>query len=348
MVGARMGDAITQMALNLQGVLAGIGESEVFARHVDPTVGGRVKSIDELAANTSKGDVIVFHVSIGDTVVWNTVMSTEARVCVSYHNITPASLFADDPAFAEMLLLGRAQLTSYASRIERVITESEYNRLDLQQMGFDDVIVLPGIVDPFRLQSVHSDPHFGRQILNHAPAELLLFVGQILPHKRPQLLVSALHLLASHHRPNATLVLAGHHPVPRFAEQVARFAASLGLSDRVWLTGGIDDARLGELYRRADVVVTASEHEGMCIPVLEAMAMSVPVVVSAYGALPETVGTCGVVVGDDSPARYAESIDYALDPAVRLELVMAGRARARSHSLDHARRAAAAFFESWI
>lgn len=348
MVGARLGDAITNMALSQRVVLQRYGGSEIFARHVDPSVHGHVQPIDNLAAHVSPGDVIVFHVSIGDDVVWDAVFASGARVCVSYHNITPAGLFDDDPVFAAMLAQGREQLVAAAPHIERIVTESEFNRRDLVGLGFGDVDVAPGIVDPFRLTHVHSDPHFGRAVRARVPAEMLLFVGQILPHKRPQLLLSALHLLLAHHRPSATLVLAGHQPVPRFADHVARFATSLGLGDRVWMIGGVDDPQLGELYRRADVVVTASEHEGLCIPVLEAMAMSVPVVSSAHGALPETLGGCGLVVEPDSAAGYAESIHAALEPATRTPLVLAGRRRARMLSLDHALAAAAAYYDSWV
>lgn len=348
LVGARAGDAITQMAVQLQGPLARFGDSQIFARHVDATKAHRVRHLPELAAQCRPGDIVILHVSIGDELVWDAVLGSGARVWVSYHNITPAELFADDPHFASMLTLGREQLQRHRDRIEHVVTESEFNRMDLESMGFHDVEVLPGLLDPFRLHGLPSDPHFGNQVHHRAPGPLLLFVGQILPHKRPDLLVAAHHLLTAHHRPDATLVLAGHHPVPRFAQQVSNYAASLGLSHRVWLTGGIDDARLAELYRRADVFVTASRHEGLCLPVLEAFAMSVPVVVADHGALPETVEDCGIVVRNDSPPDFAEAMLMALDPDVHHRYVTAGRRRARERSLVRAQEAAVACYEKWI
>ncbi|MEZ5320841.1 MAG: glycosyltransferase [Microthrixaceae bacterium] len=142
--------------------------------------------------------------------------------------------------------------------------------------------------------------------------------------------------MVTHARPDATLALVGHHPRPAFAAKVEAFAASLGLSDRAWITGGLPDTHLAELYRAADVVATASRHEGLCIPVLEAMAMSVPVVVADHGALAETVGDGGLVVGSDSAPAFAEAIGMALDPRHRAELVLRGRRQAAARSLEAA------------
>jgi len=334
LVGAREGDAITQIALNLRSVLADFGASDVFARHVDPTVAGIVRSIDDLEGVSGPDDVVIFQVSIGDDVVWDTVASLPGRLWVLYQNITPIEFFTGSPEFARHLEQGRRQLVALRPRVEHVLTASMFNRSDLATMGFDAVTLIPGMLEPRRLMGLPSDPAFGREIRSRAPGPIVLFVGQLLPHKRPDVLVSAHHLLRAHHRPDVTLVLAGHHPSPAYAEQVARFAESLGLRDSVWITGGLPDSRLAELYRRADVVVTASQHEGICLPVVEAMAMSIPVVVSDHGALPETVGGCGVVVRDDAPEGYAEAINLVLDPSRRAAIVGPGRERARVLSLE--------------
>src|SRR5438105_656122 len=120
LVGAREGDAITQIAMNLRDVLGRFGSSEMFARHVDPTVAGEVRSIDDLPALAGPADIVILHVSIGDDVVWQTVAGLPSRIWVSYHNITPASFFDADSTFAAMLQQGRRQLVELAPRVERV------------------------------------------------------------------------------------------------------------------------------------------------------------------------------------------------------------------------------------
>lgn len=347
-VGAREGDAITQIAMNMQSVLAGFGTAGLFARFIDPSVAGRVEPLSAMAERVQSSDIVVFHASIGDGEVWDQIEAHPGRVWIVYHNITPAELFADDPAFMALLVQGREQLAALVPRVERVLTVSEFNRADLATFGVLDVEVLSGMIDPYRLERQPADLTFGRSVEHRAPGPMVLFAGQLMPHKRPELLISALHLLVSHSDPNITLVLAGHHPSASFARSVAGFIAQLGLSDRVWLTGGLTDVQLAEIYRRADVMVTASQHEGLCLPVVEAMAMSVPVVSSAHAALPETVGPCGIVVPEDEPEWYAEAILMALEPERRARLTLNGRARARSMSIDHTAPVFASIVSDWL
>jgi glycosyltransferase involved in cell wall biosynthesis len=84
--------------------------------------------------------------------------------------------------------------------------------------------------------------------------------------------------------------------------------------------------------------VCLSEHEGFCVPVLEAMHHGLPVVAFAAGAVPETVGGAGLVLSDKSPALVAASVDRVLtDPAVRDGLAAARRARLAAFALPASR-----------
>jgi glycosyltransferase involved in cell wall biosynthesis len=87
----------------------------------------------------------------------------------------------------------------------------------------------------------------------------------------------------------------------------------------------------------ADVFVCLSEHEGFCVPILEAMELDVPVVAYAAAAVPETVGEAGLLLDDKEPLSVAVHVgDLLADPA-RLEVLRkAGRARAEALSLPRA------------
>ena len=348
LVGAREGDAITQIAINLRTILGRFGRSQIFAHHVDPSVASSVGSINDLAAQCGPGDVVVLHVSIGDAEVRDAVYDTGARLWVWYHNITPAELFGGDLYFAGLLRAGRQQLVDAKERIERLVAVSEYNRRDLIGMGFDEIDVVPGLLDPFRLAAQPSDPGFAREISRRVPGAMILFVGQLMPHKRPEILIAALHEFLLHTAPDATLVLAGHHPSQNYLDRITVFTASMGLDERVWITGGLSDPCLAELYRRADLLTTASAHEGLCLPVVEAMAMSVPVVASGCGALPETMAGSGVVVESDSPSSYTDAWRSVMGGANRPTLMSSGRRRARELSLPVSTAHAHAAVEEWL
>jgi glycosyltransferase involved in cell wall biosynthesis len=111
------------------------------------------------------------------------------------------------------------------------------------------------------------------------------------------------------------------------------------------MADGLTDHEMAELYRRADVFVTASSHEGFCVPIVEAMAMSTPVVASAVGAIPETAGSGALLIDEQSAESYAEAMAFVLDDDTSAELVLAGRERAAELSLDVSGAALRAFLD---
>jgi glycosyltransferase involved in cell wall biosynthesis len=342
LAGAAAGDAITRIALNTRDVLSRFGSAEVFAHHLDPSAAGHVHPLGHLP-DGSPDDVIILRASIGDEALFDVLADRPERLLVAYHNITPPEFFEQlDPSFAELLALGRRQLRQLRPRVAASYADSTFNADDLRSLGYDDVVVVPPLIEPGHLLEELPDGGFAVEIERRAPSELILFVGQLLPHKRCELLISAHHLLTAHHRPDAALVLVG---APRFedhARSLANFASSLNLA-RVWFTGAITDRELAELYRRADVFVTASSHEGFCVPVLEAMGAGVPVVTSRAGALPETVGCGGLLLDDVAPPAIAEALDLLLAPNLRARCALASRARARELSYEAAEGALMSF-----
>ncbi len=344
LAGAAAGDAITRIALNTRVVLSRFGSAEVYAHHVDPSAAGHVHPLDHLPDGSSD-DVIIVRASIGDAAVFDALADRPERLLVAYHNITPAEFFEElDPVFSGLLALGRRQLQELQPRVAAAYADSTFNADDLRSLGYPDVVVVPPLIAPEHLLDERADGSFAVEMDRRAPSELILFVGQLLPHKRCELLIAAHHLLTAHHRPEAALVLVG---APRFddhARSLAQFASALNLP-RVWFTGAIDDRQLAELYRRADVFVTASSHEGFCVPVVEAMAAGVPVVTSRAGALPETVGCGGLLLDDVSPEAVAEALDLVLTPDQRARHALAGRRRARELSYENAEGALVSFLE---
>ncbi|HEX2849879.1 MAG TPA: glycosyltransferase [Acidimicrobiales bacterium] len=342
LVAAAPGDATTASAFETRDAAAAVtGErGEVYARFIDPALADDVLPLEALTSTAPLADdVLVFHASIGDPVVYDVVAARTDRLVVVYHNVSPASAFARwDPTFAPLLAEGRAQIAALASRCTVAITPSEFNAHDLRSWNFRDVRVVPLVIDVARrLGAAGGDPPEGSPA-SAAGDPLLLFVGQLQPHKRPELLVEMAHILATYSLPDAHLVLAGAHRLPAFVSTVKAFAHDLRAP--VTFTGAVDDAEIGRLYRRADVFVTASDHEGFCAPVLEAMAFGVPVVARACGAIREVAGDAAVLIpAGEGPVVFAEAVaTVARDHAVRAELVERGRRRAVAFAPDVLRR----------
>ena len=102
--------------------------------------------------------------------------------------------------------------------------------------------------------------------------------------------------------------------MPRYYAQVRALIAEYQmLPDRFWFTGPVPDEDLAAFYRCADVYVSLSEHEGFCVPLVEAMAADVPVLAYAAGAVPETLGGAGVLFAPEgSRARRRTARDARL------------------------------------
>jgi glycosyltransferase involved in cell wall biosynthesis len=99
------------------------------------------------------------------------------------------------------------------------------------------------------------------------------------------------------------------------------------LPDRFWFTGPVPDVDLAAFYRWADVYVSLSEHEGFCVPLVEAMAADVPVLAYAAGAVPETLGGAGVLFTPKDLELAAEMLGMLVyDRSVR-ERVLEGQRR---------------------
>lgn len=324
-VAAALHDAVTNHARLLQDALGGPGRSGIYARHADPATGAL--PLGELPEDGV--DVLVFHASIGDPDVLGTLLARPEPIVLVYHNVTPPEFFEPyDPRFAALLRSGRSDLGLLRERVHLALGVSEHNAAELRDAGFDPVGVAPLAVDLDRVRPEHADPVLAER-LRSLEGPVGLCVGQLMPHKRPDLLVQAQHVLRTHLESGAALVLAGTARLDPFRRALEQLVDELALPG-VHMLGAVSDAELAACYQRADVYVTASEHEGFCAPLLEAMSLGLPVVARRFAAVPETVGDAGVVLDPgDGPTVLAEAVaTLAREVPVRESLAARGRARA--------------------
>jgi glycosyltransferase involved in cell wall biosynthesis len=337
LVSASPGDAVTDAAFGYRKVLRRIGPSDVYAAYIHPQLEQEVHPLALLERSGTSDDLVLYHASIGEPGVARFLLDWVGRLALVYHNITPARYFdALDPAFAGLLSGGRLELAQLREKAELALAVSRYNATELETLGFRDVRVCPLPVDLDRLAELEPDPVVGQELAD-LDGPLVLFVGQLLPHKRPDLLVAAFHVLSTYLLPEASLALVGAGRTPRYANAVRRQARELN-SRSCRIPGWQEPEALAAFYRAADAFVTMSEHEGVCVPLLEAMRFDVPTCARAFGAIPETVGGAGLVLpAEDDPVLVAEAVAELLtDGQLRSALVARGRERVSHFSLERA------------
>jgi glycosyltransferase involved in cell wall biosynthesis len=326
---ARPGDAVTNLALEYRELLRRIGPSEIVAEYRDPAIEHEVRDLDWYRRRpSSPSDLVLYHASIGAAALVDLLLARRERIGVVYHNVTPAEWFKNwSPVLERLCREGREELALLLRRAVLAVAVSEFNAAELAGLGGPPPRVVPPVLDPARLARVEPDPAVAAALAAR-PGPHFVHVAQVLPHKRPEQLVQAFHLLVTHLHPTATLAIVGSTHLAPFVAAVERQVAELGL-DGCALLGTVDDPTLAAHLRRADAFVTASEHEGFCVPLLEAMALDTPAVAKAVAAVPETAGGAALLLPPDAgPALLAEAMAMMAErPEVSAAFVRAGRER---------------------
>jgi L-malate glycosyltransferase len=250
-----------------------------------------------------------------------------------YHNVTPPEFFAGlDPEAEAATARGRAELGRFAPICRLAVAKSEYSRADLVAAGFARTDVLPVRVD-FEALDGACDQALLRDLRAGPPS--LLTVGRVVPNKRVEDVVKA---FAYYRRaePAARLYCVGAHdergPYVGYLRWLAR---RLGLDGAFTITGQVSNEQRGAYYRGCRVLLTMSEHEGFCAPVVEAMHLGLPVVGFASSAVPETMGEAGVLVKVKRHDVIGEAVALlAAESPLRARLVAKGHAQARRFAAE--------------
>jgi glycosyltransferase involved in cell wall biosynthesis len=291
---AHRGDAIGDSARFVREMLRRRGHrSDIFALTIDDDLRDDVLPFADASAHT--GDVTIFHFALPSPMTEAFGRVRGVRV-LQYHNITPAAFFAPyDPMLFRLAALGRQELMSLAGRVDLALGDSEFNTRELEALGFRETGVMPIAVNTDRITAAPRRPALER-ILGDGLINIL-FVGRIAPNKRIEDHIRLAELYKRYVDSYYRFIFVGRTDVvPRYYAQIRALVSELRmLPDRFWFTGAVPDEDLGAFYRWADVYVSLSEHEGFCVPLVEAMAADVPVLAYAAGAVPETLGGAGVL-----------------------------------------------------
>jgi L-malate glycosyltransferase len=248
-----------------------------------------------------------------------TVLDLPHRKLLLSHNVTPARwLWDHDPPIALQCELGRRQLPEYAARCDLVAGVSAYNAAEL---GSD--VVIPPLLDLAWL---------GLRCLS--PESSALFVGRLAPHKRQDEVIRAFAMYKRRHAPDARLTLIGEPLNEAYLRALRELAERVG---GVEIESSLSQEQLAQRYASASVFVCLSEHEGFCVPLLEAFAAGLPVIARPAGGVPETAGDAALLVEDREPSVVAELIALAeSDKELRDELVRRGQARVEHYTPERA------------
>jgi glycosyltransferase involved in cell wall biosynthesis len=302
------GDAIGNILFGSRKLFRDLGyRSEIFRIHAQEEVARETFAVEEYRRWSSSRNLLLVHYSMGWQSFPDFLHLKDTKILV-YHNITPFQYFEgiSDEA-AKFAKKGREDLPYLAKYFSAAIADSEFNAAELRGAGFRKVIVIPPLLDLAEFQR-GGGTRAKKEDGGGSPVDWL-FVGRVAPNKKQDDVIRAFHYYQRHIRSHSRLFLAGSNAgMELYDLQLRNLASELGVQN-VFFRGKLQLPELVELYRQSSVFVCLSEHEGFCVPVLEAMTAGLPIIAYDQPAVAETLQGSGILLSDKSPQRVAEAVE---------------------------------------
>jgi glycosyltransferase involved in cell wall biosynthesis len=325
LAGYSNGDAISNEARVWRTTFRGWGHaSEIYCetKRILPELRNEARDLATATATIGPDDIAILHLSIGSDA--NLLFkSLRCRKVILYHNITPPDFFRGyNEEIVHQLILGREHLAHLRDAADINLAVSRFNATELSEAGYKDVGVIPLIVD----RSHWNGPVDRRIVTKYRDGFTnIVFVGRCAPNKRIEDLMFTLYYSQKYVNPQTRCIHVGSFAgLERYQGLLRTKAMELRLQHFV-VTGSVRADELRAYYQAADVFLCLSEHEGFCIPLLEAMGHRVPVIAFDAGAIAETLDGAGVLVKKKDFGVIAETVQRIATDLPLRQAVIAGQ-----------------------
>lgn len=304
------GDAIGNHTLEIQEILRRWGyTSYIFADDIHREMRPLAKPYLQYKKYSSPDNLLIYHFSVGSPVS-KLVRTLPDKKILIYHNITPSEFLRGFEDFTyEVLKKGRDELKDYREVCQLALGDSEFNRLELEEMGFKSTGVLPIIVD---FEKYKTPPRSSIVEKYRDDCVNLLFVGRIIPNKKQEDVLLTFYFYKKYINPKSRLFLVGLNGIERYDFMLEELIRRLKLDD-VYFTGKVQFEELLAYYHIAHVFLCMSEHEGFCVPLVESMYFKIPIIAYNAGSIPYTLGHSGILVHSKKYEEIAEMIHLLIE-----------------------------------
>lgn len=322
------GDAVSNDVLALHESLRRNGhETAVYAENIGKKLPeGVVKTVAEMPKLDAE-DVIIYHLSTGTELNYKLPQYNGRKILI-YHNITPYEFFGNYSSTSWKLCKeGREALYFLADKVDYCIADSEYNKQDLIAAGYQCKIDVLPILIPFVDYEKKPNEKIIRRYKNDGYVNIL-FTGRIVPNKKQEDIISTFYMYQKYYNSKARLFLVGsYNGMELYYQRLKEYVKRLNLKN-VYFTGHIKFDEILAYYSVADLFLCMSEHEGFCVPVVEAMKFGVPIVAYDSSAVGDTLGGAGILLADKNPLETAGMMCYVMEhPEMRNEIKKAQETR---------------------
>lgn len=280
-----------------------------------------------------KEDVVIYHFASSDPFAEN-IKRLKCKIVLRYHNVTPPHYFYNFDASAEKITKkALSQVKSLREAVTSVMAVSEFNKQDLRAMGYKCPIEIVPILIPF--EDYEQKPE--QKVLDRYKdgRTNIIFVGRGAPNKKIEDVIKCYLAYKRKYDAHARLFLIGNYDKSgSYYAYLQRILIEAHAMDVIF-PGHISFAEMLAYYRIADVFLCMSEHEGFCVPLVEAMFFDVPIVAYKASAVPETLGKAGILLESKEPYAAALQIhSIVTDKKAAARLTSFGQARLKDFEYE--------------
>lgn len=305
------GDAVGNDTRALKDALQEAGyDTEIYAAVIDERLPAGTAQPYDMLEKLEDDDIVIYHLSTGHKLNYE-IEKLGGKKVILYHNITPEQYFKKYNKEACASCSQGIKAAKHLAKIaDYAIADSAYNKQDLLKYGFQcDIDVLP-ILIPF--EDYAKKP--SEKILKKYDDDYvnILFTGRVVPNKKQEDIIEAFYYYKRYINPKSRLILVGSFAgIDKYHKQLEAYVNELGLKDVIF-TGQIKFDEILAYYHLADLFLCMSEHEGFCVPIVEAMYFDVPVIARDTSAIAWTLGGSGMLLSDNDPMVAAEMMNRVL------------------------------------
>jgi glycosyltransferase involved in cell wall biosynthesis len=329
------GDAISGEVLAIRRCCQEQGfDADVFALNIHPFYKGLAHDISDFRSVDNQE--LILHYSLGSPLNRTYLEANSSVRSLIYHNLTPFKWFEGiNPRIVKDIKNGLDELPRLCAASKRLIADSRFNIAELSSIGFPEALLLELPVDSQKWDVARNEGIYS--LVKSEPGIHLLHVGRLAPNKCIEDIIKVFYYLHHYIERNSKLWLVGIDiDTELYSYSLKRLAHELKLEKAVSFVGCLADSEVKALYQATTAYLCMSEHEGYCLPLVEAMSFGLPVLAFDSSAISETLGKGGILFTQKRHHEIAELINKIYqDSQLRSSLSDAGRARVAGLSLAH-------------
>ena len=320
------GDAVGNDALAIYRLLKSKGyETKIYAEIIDKRISPEIADyMDSL--ETGGSDVLIYHMSTGSRLNAEFAKMQGTKIMI-YHNITPPSFYHGYNSFMEKLCRdGRYALQYLSDEVDYALADSEYNAKELRKLRYGCSVDVMPILLSFEDYEKQPDAQTVGEYRDGKTN--IIFTGRIAPNKKQEDVINAFYHYQKYYNPESRLILVGSYfNMENYYEQLKDYAGRLGVKDVVF-TGHVSFEKMLACYHAADLFLCMSEHEGFCVPLVEAMYFNIPIVAYESSAIGYTLDGSGILLEKKNPLETAGIMDKVIrDEALKSRILLKQKKR---------------------